>query len=205
MLRVIELDPSNSLAYYDFGRAILWNEPDLASSLLEQSIQIDLSCTGPNIMIAVILGSHGQLEAAHKRCEDLLKRYPDAAPCRMVLATLDIYFGNFGPAVALMRASQKSIGGTARIQLWAVYMSLGDRAGAQQWLDFGPSPFEKTLSDAARFAMDGRYEQAFTVLERHRKQYPLSHLLDFPTAKFALLAGKPQQALEILEQRLPIS
>jgi len=51
--------------------------------------------------------------------------------------------------------------------------------------------------------MDGRYEQAFTVLEQHRKEYPLSHLLDFPTAKFALIAGRPQQAFEILEQRLP--
>jgi TolB-like protein/DNA-binding winged helix-turn-helix (wHTH) protein len=203
MGRAIELDPSNSWAYEDFGRAILWSDPDRALTMLEQSIRIDLLCTGPNIMIAVILGSRGQLEAGRKRCEDLLKRYPDAAPCRMAIATLDTYYGNFEPAVGLMRASQQSIGGAARILLWAVHMSMSDRNGAEQWLDFGPNPFEKALSDAARFAMDGRYEQAFAVLEAHRKEYPLSHLLDFPTAKFALIAGKPQQAREILEQRLP--
>ncbi len=203
MTRAIELDPSNSGAFDDFGRAILWSDPDRAMIMLEQSIRIDLLCTGPNIMIAVILGSRGQLEAGRKRCEDLLKRYPDAAPCRMAIATLDTYFGNFEPAVGLMRASQQSIGGAARILLWAVHMSMSDRDGAGQWLDFGPNPFEKALSDAARSAMDGRYEQAFTALEAHRKEYPLSHLLDFPTAKFALIAGKPQQALAILERRLP--
>ena len=203
MTRAIELDPSNSGAFDDFGRAILWSDPDRAMIMLEQSIRIDLLCTGPNIMIAVILGSRGQLEAGRKRCGDLLKRYPDAAPCRMAIATLDTYFGNFEPAVGLMRVSQQSIGGAARILLWAVHMSMSDRDGAEQWLDFGPSPFEKALSDAARSAMDGRYEQAFTVLEAHRKEYPLSHLLDFPTAKFALIAGKPQRALEILQQRLP--
>jgi TolB-like protein/DNA-binding winged helix-turn-helix (wHTH) protein len=203
MTRAIELDPSNSGAFDDFGRAILWSDPDRALIMLEQSIRIDLLCTGPNIMIAVILGSRGQLEAGRKRCEDLLKRYPDAAPCRMAIATLDTYFGNFEPAVALMRVSQQSIGGAARILLWSVHMSMSDRNGAGQWLDFGPNPFEKSLSDAARFAMDGHYEQAFTVLDAHRKEYPLSHLLDFPTAKFALIAGRPQQAREILEQRLP--
>jgi TolB-like protein/DNA-binding winged helix-turn-helix (wHTH) protein len=203
MTRAIELDPSNSWAYEDFGRAILWSDPDRALNLLEQSIQIDLLCTGPNIMIAVLLGSRGQLEAGRTRCEDLLKRYPDGAPCRMAIATLDTYFGDFEPAVGLMRASQQSIGGSARILLWSVQMSMNDRDGAGQWLDFGPNPFEKVLSDAARFAMDGRYEQAFMVLDAHRKDYPLSHLLDFPTAKFALIAGEPQKALEILEQRLP--
>jgi hypothetical protein len=82
-------------------------------------------------------------------------------------------------------------------------MSMGDLAGASQWLDFGNTPMEKILSDAARFAMDGRHDQAFTVLASHRGEFPLSHLLDLPAAKFALIAGRPQQALQILEQRLP--
>jgi hypothetical protein len=43
---------------------------------------------------------------------------------------------------------------------------MSDRNGAEEWLDFGPNPFEKALSDAARHAMDGRYEQAFTLLWR---------------------------------------
>jgi TolB-like protein/DNA-binding winged helix-turn-helix (wHTH) protein/Tfp pilus assembly protein PilF len=203
MQRAINIDPSNAGAFEDYGRGVLWNDPDLASSLTEQSIQLDLLCTGANIMIAVVLGTRGHLDTARQRCEAVLKRLPEAAPCRMAIATLDVYFGNFEPTIALMRASEKSIGGATRLQLWAVYMSLGDRAAAEDWLNFGPNAFEKALSDAARFAMDARYEQAFQVLEQHRSEYPLSHLLDFPTARFALIAAHPAKAREILEQRLP--
>jgi TolB-like protein/DNA-binding winged helix-turn-helix (wHTH) protein/Tfp pilus assembly protein PilF len=203
MQRAINIDPSNAAAFEDFGRAVLWNDPDLASSLLEQSIQLDLLCTGPNVMIAVVLGSRGHLETARQRCEAVLKRLPEAAPCRMAIATLDVNYGNFEPTIALMRASEKSIGGATRLLLWAVYMSLGDRAAAQHWLDFGPNVFEKGLSDAARFATETHYEQAFEVLEQHRTEYPLSHLLDFPTARFALIAGHAPKAREILEHRLP--
>ena len=203
MQHAIELDPANSLAFEDFGRAILWNEPELASSLLERAIQVDLLCAGPNVLITTLLGNNGKLEAARKRCDDLLERYPSGNACVMAMATLETYFGHFEQAIDLGRASEKFIGGPARIQLWSVHMSMGDRAGASQWLDFGNTPMEEILSDAARFAMDGRYDQAFTVLESHRGEFPLSHLLDLPAAKFALIAGRPQQALQILEQRLP--
>jgi Tfp pilus assembly protein PilF len=202
MYRAIELDPSNSSAFSDFGHGILWDEPDLASSMLEQSMQIDVLHTAPSIYIAVLSGSRGQLDSARNRCEELLKRYRDAVSCRMAIATLDSYFGNFQPAVVRLRASE-SIGGAARIELWSVLMSLGDRAGALEWVDFGSRPFEKALSEAARFEMDGHYDLAFTTLEQHRKEYPLSHLLDYPSAKVALIAGKPRAALEILEKRVP--
>jgi TolB-like protein/DNA-binding winged helix-turn-helix (wHTH) protein len=203
MQRAIELDPANSLVHEEFGRAIFWHEPDLASSLLEQAIELDVLCTGPNILIASLLGYRGQLDAARKRCADLLARFPDAAACRMSIATLDTYFGRFAEAVETLRAIEKPIGGAARIQLWSVHMSMGDRAGARQWLDFGKNAFENPLSDAARFAMEGRYEDAFMTLERHREDYPHSRLLDLPAAKFALIAGRPQEARKILEQRLP--
>lgn len=202
--RAINIDPSNADAFAAFGRAVLWNDPDLALSLLEQSIQLDpLSVTGPNIWVAVVLGSRGHLQTARERCEAMIQRFPEGAPCRMAIATLDVDYGNFEPTIALMRASEKSIGGATRLQLWAVYMSLGDRAAAQHWLDFGPNAFEKVLSDAARFATETHYEQAFEVLEQHRTEYPLSHLLDFPTARFALIAGHAPKAREILEHRLP--
>jgi TolB-like protein/DNA-binding winged helix-turn-helix (wHTH) protein/Tfp pilus assembly protein PilF len=202
--RAINIDPSNAGAFEDFGHAVLWNDPDLALALLEQSNQLDpLLFTGPNVMIAVVLGSRGHLQTARERCEAMIQRFPEAAPCRMAIATLDVDYGNFEPTIALMRASEKSIGGATRIQLWAVYMSLGDRAAAQHWLDFGPNAFEKVLSDAARFATEMHYEQAFEVLEQHRTEYPLSHLLDFPTARFALIAGHAAKAREILEHRLP--
>jgi TolB-like protein/DNA-binding winged helix-turn-helix (wHTH) protein len=203
MQRAIDIDPSNAAAFDDFGRAVLWNDPDLASSLLEQATQLDVMYTGPNVMIAVVLGTRGHLETARQRCDWMLKRFPDGAPCRMAIATLDVDYGNFEPTIALMRASEKSIGGVTRLQLWSVYMSLGDPASARQWLDFGPNAFEKVLSDAARFATETHYEQAFEVLEQHRTEYPLSHLLDFPTARFALIAGHAPKAREILEHRLP--
>lgn len=203
MRRAIELDPTNSVTFEDFGRALIWHDPEWASSLLEMAIRTDPLCVGPNVMIASLLGNRGQLEAARARCAELLERYPDAIACNMALATLETYFGNFERAVELLRASEKFVRGAARIQLWSVYMSLGDRAGALQWLDFGDLPIEKPLSAAARHAMDGHYAQAYEVLEQHRGEYPFSHLLDLPTAKFALIAGQPQQALRILEQRLP--
>ncbi|MBV8336559.1 MAG: hypothetical protein JO358_14180, partial [Alphaproteobacteria bacterium] len=203
MNRAIELDPSNAAVFYSFGDAIIWHEPEHASSLLEHSIELDPLCTGNNIIITTLLGNRGQLEAARKRCADLNDRFLSQPVCDMALGTLDTYFGHFPEAVSLLRAGEKAIKGPARIELWSVYMSLGDRVGAEQWLDFGNNPFEKPLSDAARFAMDGQYEQAFTVLEQHRAQFPFSRLLDLPTAKFALIAGKHQQALEILKQRLP--
>jgi len=62
---------------------------------------------------------------------------------------------------------------------------------------------EKSLSDAARSAMDGHYEQSFTALQQYRESFPLSRLVDLPAAKFALIVGRPQQALAILQQRLP--
>jgi TolB-like protein/DNA-binding winged helix-turn-helix (wHTH) protein/Tfp pilus assembly protein PilF len=203
MQRAIELDPSNSLAFQDLGDAILWHDPDAALAFLDRAIQLDVLCTDPNIAIAIIQGSRGQLEAARRRCEDLLKRVPDATGCTMAIATLEHYFGNFPRAIELLLEVEKSIGPAARNQLWAIHMSMGDRAGAERWLDFGGAPYQKALTEAARYAMDGRYDQAFRVLQRHREETPQSLLLDLPAARFALLAGKPKQALEILEQRLP--
>jgi tetratricopeptide (TPR) repeat protein len=203
MQRAIALDPANSVAYEDFGRALMWHEPERATSLLERATQVDLLCTAPNIMIASLLGNRGRLEAARARCSELVARFPEVKVCDMAIGTLESYFGNLDRAVPLLEHSEKYVGGAARIQLWAIYMSAGDRAGALQWLDFGKLPMEKPLSDAARHAMDGRYEEAFRVLDRHRADYPQSRLLDLPAAKFALLGNRPREALAILEARLP--
>jgi tetratricopeptide (TPR) repeat protein len=203
MQRAIALDPANSVAYEEFGRSLMWHEPERATSLLERATQVDLLCTGPNIMIASLLGNRGRLEAARARCSDLVARFPEVKVCDMAIGTLESYFGNLDRAVLLLEQSAKYVGGAARIQLWAIHMSAGDRAGASRWLDFGKLPMEKSLSDAARHAMDGRYEEAFRVLDRHRADYPQSRLLDLPAAKFALLGGRPREALAILEARLP--
>ena len=203
MQRAIALDPANSVAYEEFGRSLIWHEPERATSLLERATQVDLLCTAPNIMIASLLGNRGRLEAARARCRDLAARFPEVKVCDMAIGTLESYFGNLDRAVPLLEQSEKYVGGAARIQLWAIHMSAGDRAGALRWLDFGKLPMEKPLSDAARHAMDGRYEEAFRVLDRHRADYPRSRLLDLPAAKFALLGGRPREALAILEARLP--
>ena len=203
MQRAIGIDPANSLAFEEFGRAIFWNEPDRATSLFERAIAVDALCAAPNFLLASLLGNRGQLNAARQRCADLIARYPDAGACHMAIATLETYFGDFVHAANHLRALEKQLGGAARVQLWSVHMSMDDRAGAQQWLDFGKNPFEAHLTAAARFAMQGRYDRAFEVLAGHRKDYPTSRLLDLPAAKFALIAGKPDQALAILTERLP--
>ncbi|HEX9707327.1 MAG TPA: winged helix-turn-helix domain-containing protein [Steroidobacteraceae bacterium] len=201
--RAIELDPANSLAYEDFGRAILWHEPDLAMSLLERAIEVDVLCTFPNVLIATLHGNRGELDAARKRCGDLVARNPDARICSMAVGTLETYFGNFDRAIPLLRSIENGVGGPARIQLWSMYMSMGDPAGADEWLDFGKEPFEKSLSDAARHAAHGRHDRAYAVLEQFRREHPDSRLLDLPAARFALLAGKPREALAIIERRFP--
>ncbi len=203
MQRAIALDPSNSIAHEDYGRAILWHAPDQARNLLDRAIQLDLLCTGPNVRIATRLGIGGDLGAARARCAELQSRHPEARICDMAIGTLEAYYGELARAIPLLEASERYVGGAARIQLWSIHMSAGDRAGALARLDFGRLSFEKPLSEAARHAMSGRYGEAQLVLERHRSEFPESRLLDLPTAKFALLAGQPARAREILEARLP--
>ena len=117
MQRAVELDPANALAFDHFGRAILWQEPEMASSLFERELQIDPGCTGGIVSIATLLGSRGQLDSARKRCTDLIARAPDATGCAMAIATPETYFGQFDTAVGHLRASEKYFRGPSRIQL----------------------------------------------------------------------------------------
>jgi TolB-like protein/Tfp pilus assembly protein PilF len=201
--RAIEIDPTNSLAYEDFGRAILWHEPQLAESLLERAIEIDALCTFPNVLVATLLGNRGRLEDARRRCAELVARNPDAGLCAMAIGTVETYYGNFARAIPMLASVEKGVGGPARIQLWSMYMSMDDRRGAAAWLTFGKEPFEAALSSAARLGADGRHDEALAVLERFRREYPDSGLLDLPAARFALRAGHPQKAISLIEGRLP--
>ncbi|HEU4429355.1 MAG TPA: hypothetical protein VFT98_11420, partial [Myxococcota bacterium] len=155
------------------------------------------------VMVAMLLGARGQLSAGEERCGGLLERSPDALGCRMALATLHASYGRLATAASELRALEKSIGGAARIELWAIHMSLGDRGGAERWLDFGKLAFEKPLSEAARLSMQGRHAEAYAALERGRATIAPSLLLDLPAAKLALIAGAPEAARTILERRLP--
>jgi tetratricopeptide (TPR) repeat protein len=91
-----------------------------------------------------------------------------------------------------------------RLQLWASYLSLGDRVAAGKVLDgLGPDPAGSALADAARLVMDGRMREAYALLDRRRDEFPESRLLDLPAARLALIAGHPDHAVALLEERLP--
>ena len=82
-------------------------------------------------------------------------------------------------------------------------MSLGERDAARVAVDFGDTALARAMSDAARLVMNGRYDEAFESLDGHRAEFEHSRVLDLPTARLALITGKPERALAIIAQRLP--
>ncbi len=203
MQRSIALDPGNSPPYEDYGRALLWTEPDLAMRMLERAVALELLCTSPNHMILMLHGSRGDLGAARELWQQHRFREPDDVVITMALGTLETYFGDFTRAVPLLESVQPMVKGAARIQLWSIYLSMGDHDAAVRCLDFGQSQFEAALSEAARRAMKDDHEGAYRALEAIRGQVQPPKLLDAPTAKFAMLAGHFERALEILSNRWP--
>jgi TolB-like protein/DNA-binding winged helix-turn-helix (wHTH) protein len=199
----IEIDPSNSLALFDYGRAVLWHDPDLAKSLFDRALEIEPLARGAQNMTATILGMKSEVQAARTQCASWEKQsVGDNELCTMVIAAVEGSFGNLDRSVVLLRRLRRSDVGLS-IQLWGGYLSLGDEAAARHALDFGPSEGGKALAAAAALAMDGRYEDAFQLLERQRHNFEFIRILDLPAARMALIAGKPQQALTILRGRLP--
>jgi len=202
MQRAIALDPGNSGAFQDYGRAVLWHEPHLALRMLERASQLEMLCTYPLHLAAIVRGSHGDLQSARSLRLEARRREPDENVFTMALGTLETYFGDFTRAVPLLR-SVESIGGAARVQLWSIYLSMADLDGAFRCLDFGRLPFERPLSEAARMAMQDDFTGAYQVLEAGRQRLQPREMLDAPTAKFALIAGDPWHALELLTRRWP--
>jgi TolB-like protein/DNA-binding winged helix-turn-helix (wHTH) protein len=199
----IEIDPSNSLALFDYGRAVLWHEPDLAKSLFARALEIEPLARGAQNMTATIFGMNGEPQAARAQCSSWEKRsVGDNALCTAVIAVVEGAYGNLEQSIVLLRRVRRGDVGLA-IQLWGSYLSLGDKIAARDSLDFGPSETGKALAAAATLAMDGRYEDALQILEGQRHNFEFIPILDLPTARMALIAGKPQQALAILKARLP--
>ena len=190
MQRAIDLIQRIPLTFDDFGRAILWHR---AGTGVEPARTRDPGpircCTGPMIDRDAAR-SRGQLDAARAALRrpartlsgcHRLRRWPSPR-WKRISATSSAPWN-----CASEREGHPRSG---RIQLWSVYMSLGDRAGAQQWLDFGDLPMETALTAAARCAMDDRTSRRYKVLELHRGEYPAQPSARPSDRQVALIAGK---------------
>jgi Tfp pilus assembly protein PilF len=200
----IQLDPYNDTAFFDYGRAILWHDPDLAQSLFERTVQIEPLRRRAGGMAALALGLRGQGDAARERLRKhgeraLTPHASDAA----VLASFEQHFGRLDQAILAARAARPRGGLEGPIQLWGLYMSLDDRGAAEAALDFGHSEPAAPLREAALLAMQGRFQEAFESLDVHRAAFAESRILDLPAARLALIAGRSAEALAIIEHRLP--
>jgi TolB-like protein/DNA-binding winged helix-turn-helix (wHTH) protein len=200
----IELDPANDTAFFDYGRAVLWHEPDLAQRLFQRTVQLEPLRRRARSMAALALGMRGLHADARGQLQELgepvlVRQASDAAG----VADFEQHFGRLDEAVVAAREAQARGGLEQPIQLWGLYMSLGDRDSASEVLSFGNTELAKDLRQAASLIMHGRHADAFTFLDGQRGQFQRSRILDLPTARLALIAGKPAQALTIMEQRLP--
>lgn len=202
--RSIQLDPYNDTAFFDYGRAVLWHEPDLAQSLFERTVQIEPLRRRAEGMAALTLGIRGDLDAARER----LRRHGEHGLVRPAfdaagVAAFEQYFGRLDEAAVAAQQALPRGGLEGPIQLWGLYMSLGDSEAAGHALDFGDSDLAGSLREAATLAMQGRNEDAFEFLDRRRGEFEHSRILDLPAARLGLIAGRPARARTIIEQRLP--
>lgn len=201
--RAIELDPWDHYIFFDYGRAMLWHEPDLAQSLFERAGELDPLARIAQGASAVALSLRGSHDLARKRVQALSHQPPDRR-LALVAAGLEQELGRLDEAAVLLRGALPADYVGTSIQLWGLYMSLGDTVAAQEVLqNASGSPLSKVLAGAARLTMHGRYTDAFEYLDRRRPDFPTSHVLDVPLARIALIADKPERARAILEERLP--
>jgi hypothetical protein len=139
-------------------------------------------------------------ESLHARRQQSPVRHPgDAAG----IAGFEQYYGRLDEA-AVAAQEALALGGLERqLQVWGLFMSLGDIDAAERALEFGDTDLAGYLSDAAARAMRGNYQDAFEVLDRHRGEFLVGRVLDLTAARLALIAGRPAQARAILEARMP--
>jgi TolB-like protein/DNA-binding winged helix-turn-helix (wHTH) protein len=202
--RALELDPSNAQASFHYARAAFWNEPDLALSLYEQTLQIDPTRYSAEGQGAILLSRRGQHDEARRRIQVLYERNPGQKFHNAInIAALAYYLGQLDEAVFFLRETMPRGLSELPIHLWALDMSLGDKEAANAALELGNSGLAGVLAEAARHCMEERYPEAFDSLERRRDEFPSSRLLDVPTARLALIVNQPAHAAAILESRLP--
>jgi tetratricopeptide (TPR) repeat protein len=202
--RAIQLDPSNQSAFFDYGRALIWHDPQLAQSLFERVVELEPLAVSARAMSAVALDKRGLHAAARERMQEL----DDGILCcrgsnAVYLAGQMMELGHLDDAIKDLRETQERGGLELPVWLWSLYLSLNDQVAARAALDFDDTEVAKSVADAAALLMRGRYVEAFLALDSYRKNSQQIRLLDIPAARLALIAAKPAEALAILRQRLP--
>ncbi len=198
--RAIELEPTSSAVFFNYGRAVLWDEPGLAQSLFERTVELDPLWENARAFGATLLSRRGLHNAALKRLRELAAQsvYPSGGTYNIHIGIVERQLGHLDEATAYLCPGGDSI------QCWSLYMALGDRATARHVLtEFRGYELADALSEAATLSMDARFEAAFAALDRCRADFPLSRILDLPAARFALITGHADRARVLLEVRLP--
>ena len=205
-LRAIELDPENPRPYFDYARTIVWDDPQLASSLHQRTAELN------PLWELALASSVNQItrresyEVRRKRLRLLAAQSvdPNTSILNLPMAFLEEKWGHLDEALIYLRPMvQAEFSPEFSKALWSVYMSLGDRAAAREVLAHRGNELSEVLRQAAALNADNRLNDAFATLERHRLDFPHSRVLDLPAARQALITGRPETALTILRQRLP--
>jgi TolB-like protein/DNA-binding winged helix-turn-helix (wHTH) protein len=202
--RAIQQDPSNQGAFFDYGRAMLWHDPQLAQTLFERVAELEPLALPARGMSATALGVRGLRTVARER----LRTLDDGVLCcrgrnAIYRAGNLVQFGQLDEGVIATRDAQERGGLELPVWLWSMFMSLGDLKSASATVNFGDAEDARALGAAAELTMRSRYADAYAVLNRYRSRVSQSRLLDLPAARLALIAGMPGQALAILRRRLP--
>jgi len=206
-LRAIELNSANSYAHFSYARNVMWEDPDLALDLYVQLSELEPLWETPLVRsIELSLIRQGAFEAARKRLTELGSQTADPTELNLPMAGLEAQSGNLADAVIRLRAVLATddfyVPGSST-RLWALLMSIGDLEGARKVLAIEGGALAGALREAATLNMEGRFDDALEALERHRLSFPLSRVLDVPTARQALIGGMPARTVDILEARLP--
>ncbi|MBV6423548.1 MAG: hypothetical protein NAOJABEB_01344 [Steroidobacteraceae bacterium] len=202
--RAMQVDPSNYTVRFDYGRAVFWSEPELAQSLFQQIEVIDPLVRGGALMQAAVLGSLGMNDAAGRKLNEVLARTPVRDARDQVFVAGHAYGeGRLGDALVLLRPLTEHGGAELKVWRWGLEMSIDETAMADQAFAGAATGLENYLRSAARELARGRPARAYELLDARRGEFPVSRSLDVPTARLALVTGKPEAARILLEQRFP--
>jgi TolB-like protein/DNA-binding winged helix-turn-helix (wHTH) protein/tetratricopeptide (TPR) repeat protein len=201
--RATELEPSNALAYYNYGRAVQWTAPSLARDLIARTAELDPLRYGAVGNYASMLGRFGERERGERLIRELYERHNPRSRYEVAIfaGVLAYDFGRLDDAVTFTRESLPHT--QEWLQLWRLLLTLGDTDGARDALMHDDSPHGRALRKAAGFVTERKYREAYLALERERAQFAWNRILDLPTARLAAIVGEDEAALSILEQRLP--
>lgn len=203
--RAVAAEASNAYTQFDFGRAIQWNDPQRALQLFDRADELDPLVPVAYGLSVLALNRLGMNDAADLRLRNFVARAGESYSSR-VAGAFESYRGNLDAASRALgnAASPFALDIGPILLLAGVYRSLDDRGAAEELLEkAGDDPLTEVLRRAALLGADGNYRAAAELLDRTRRDYPLTRPLDLPAARSALIAGDYQRTASTLEQRLP--